>query len=186
MATPQQIYDIYRQDPQQDMWDYSPFLREVAHGNILEIGTRGGVSTAAFLLGVEKNGGHVYSVDINDDCATLYEGHPQWTFIHANSNEHRPGIMRVVDGWLDILFIDGDHSYDAVCKDMGNFVQYVKRGGLILMHDVDPQVSAEQIAAWGWVKDEPRRVFDEFVAANGWPAKILPGRFGLGVITRPV
>ena len=181
---PQQIYDIYRKDPLQDMYDYSPYLRSVGRGNILEIGTRGGVSTAAFLLGVEEHGGHVYSVDINDDCKDLYAGHPQWTFIRGNSNTQMREIMNNVDGWFDVLFIDGDHSYDAVCRDLGNFVQWVRKGGLILMHDVDPQVSAEQIAAWGWQKDEPRRAYDEFIEATGWSAEILPGRFGLGCITR--
>ncbi|VVB51631.1 Methyltransferase domain protein [uncultured archaeon] len=185
---PQQVYDLYRKDPLQDMWDYSPMLRDVAKGNILEIGARGGVSTAAFLLGVEANGGHVYSMDINPDCATLYEGHPQWTFIHANSGnveDMRKAVRQFkFDGWLDILLIDGDHSYDAVCRDIGNWVQWVCKGGLIFMHDVDPQVSAEQIAAWGWVKDEPRRAYDEFVAATGWEASILPGRFGMGRIVK--
>jgi predicted O-methyltransferase YrrM len=181
---PQQVYDLYRKDPQQDMWDYAPYMRDIAQGNIMEIGTRGGVSTASFLLGVEAHGGHVYSVDIDPACADLYAGHPQWSFICGNSNTQMREIMSHVTGWLDVLFIDGDHSYEAVCKDIGNYVQWVRKGGLILMHDVDPQVSAEQIAAWGWVKGDPRRAYDEFVAATGWTANIRPGRFGLGCITR--
>jgi predicted O-methyltransferase YrrM len=36
---------------------------------------------------------------------------------------------------VDVLFIDGDHSYEGVKKDYENWVQTVKPGGHILFHD---------------------------------------------------
>jgi predicted O-methyltransferase YrrM len=180
MRTPKEIYDLSRRDPKQDMYDYLPYLLSIAKGDILEIGTRGGISTAAFLLGVEERGGHVFSVDVNPKCAQLFK-HPQWTFIHAHSQVERPKVLDALSGWLDICFIDGDHSYEAVCADLF-YVSEVKSGGLILMHDVEPTVSPEQTRAWGWEIDGPRRAYEEFVKATGWKAQILPGRFGLGVI----
>ena len=36
---------------------------------------------------------------------------------------------------LDIVYIDADHSYDAVFKDLSNSLRRVKSGGLISGHD---------------------------------------------------
>lgn len=35
----------------------------------------------------------------------------------------------------DVLFIDGDHSYEAVKRDYENYSHLVKKGGLIVFHD---------------------------------------------------
>lgn len=184
--TPQEIWDHYRKDPMQDMFDYSPYLRSIAKGTILEIGTRGGVSTAAFLLGVEKNGGHVFSVDVNPDCEDIYD-HPQWTFIHAHSVDDANKIGEIVEGEIDVLLIDGDHSYDTVMSDLKNFVPLVKHEGLILMHDVDPCAEVTpKIINQGWFPIlDPRRAFSEFIAAHpDWFAYIKRGRLGMGVIQK--
>ena len=83
--TPEYVFNSSVNDAKNEMFPYLHFLRRRGSGVVLEIGTDRGYSTAAFLLGVEKNGGHVYSVDIGAHCAKLYEGHPQWTFIQENS-----------------------------------------------------------------------------------------------------
>lgn len=37
---------------------------------------------------------------------------------------------------VDFIFIDGDHSYDAVKRDVINWLPKVKSGGVIAMHDI--------------------------------------------------
>ena len=37
---------------------------------------------------------------------------------------------------LDLLFIDGDHEYDAVKSDFNNYRPLVRPGGLIVFHDI--------------------------------------------------
>jgi len=45
------------------------------------------------------------------------------------------------DGSIDFLMIDGDHSYDAVYKDIINFLPKMRSGGLITGDDAyDPRV----------------------------------------------
>jgi predicted O-methyltransferase YrrM len=39
---------------------------------------------------------------------------------------------------LDLLFIDGDHSYEGVKADFVNFGPLVRPGGLIVLHDIVP------------------------------------------------
>ena len=48
---------------------------------------------------------------------------------------------------IDLLFIDGDHNYDAVLKDFHMFKNCVRHGGIIVFDDLH--------------QDGPRRVFDE-------------------------
>lgn len=37
---------------------------------------------------------------------------------------------------VDLLFIDGDHSYDGVKLDYENYKKFVRPGGLIVFHDI--------------------------------------------------
>ena len=38
-------------------------------------------------------------------------------------------------GAIDLIFIDGDHSYEACKADIGAWAPFVKRGGVIAFHD---------------------------------------------------
>lgn len=39
---------------------------------------------------------------------------------------------------FDLIFIDADHCYDSVLKDLNNSLQCITDDGIILMHDTDP------------------------------------------------
>ncbi|RPH56645.1 MAG: class I SAM-dependent methyltransferase, partial [Acidobacteria bacterium] len=39
---------------------------------------------------------------------------------------------------LDVLFIDGDHSYEGVRRDFEMYRPLVREGGLIVFHDIVP------------------------------------------------
>jgi len=118
-----------------DVHDHLPRLRAAARGNVLEIGVRFGSSTAALLAGVEENGGEVWSVDI-EDCSHLFAGHPQWTFLQGDSKK-----VVTFHSDLDLLFVDGDHSYEGVISDLNHFGPRAK---VIMCHDANeaenPQV----------------------------------------------
>ena len=45
----------------------------------------------------------------------------------------------LVSSWqapIDFLFLDGDHSYEAVLRDFSDWTPFVKEGGVVAMHDV--------------------------------------------------
>ena len=53
-----------------------------------------------------------------------------------------PGSSRFIAGrWdrigkpLDVVFLDGDHSYEAVCDDIKLWVPHIKSGGILCGHD---------------------------------------------------
>jgi len=39
---------------------------------------------------------------------------------------------------FDVIFIDGDHSYDQVCRDFSNSLKFIKKDGCIVLHDCNP------------------------------------------------
>ena len=41
---------------------------------------------------------------------------------------------------IDLIYIDGDHSYDGIVLDFNMFYDKINRNGIIIAHDIDPQV----------------------------------------------
>lgn len=182
---PHQVYDAYRKDRACDMWEYMPVLREAARGMILEIGVRGGVSTAAFLCGLEDHGGHLWSVDINPECGKLFE-HPQWTFIAGDSRdiEISPIILEYFQrGGLDTLFVDGDHSYEGCFADLKNYGPLVRAAGKIFIHDVTPRLPNPGEETPDWPLTGPALAVAAYLETlKSYVYEVLPGQFGMGLI----
>jgi len=136
---------------------------------VLEIGVRWGTSTNALLYGIRDSDRkhptlQLYSMDIKD-CSGVVKDESlkkYWTFIFGDSKTLE---------WskeVDVLLIDGDHSYEGVKADYLKYEPFVKSGGIILMHDV----------LWG--HKGPIKVFWDEVK---YPKVVLPlSRSGLGVI----
>lgn len=110
--------------------------RKYKNSVIGEIGTQTGISTAALGMAARDVGGKVYSMDINpnqrkaaETNAILCGVRDQINFIEADSRYNdfpEP---------LDVLFIDGDHSYEGVKADYERHSVNVKENGIILFHD---------------------------------------------------
>jgi hypothetical protein len=62
----------------------------------------------------------------------MFENDPLVDIIRKNSVE---AAATFDDGSLDIVFIDGDHSTDAVISDIAAWKPKVKKGGLLTGHD---------------------------------------------------
>lgn len=114
-----------------DMEAIYPALKKLGKESVyLEVGVRNGRSLA---WARQWSKGDVYGIDINNE---LHAGHPMLkkvNFIHAASND-------AVKRWtlpIDVLFIDGDHTYEGVKDDWDNFSPFVKPGGVVYFHDCD-------------------------------------------------
>jgi hypothetical protein len=68
-------------------------------------------------------------------------------------------VNDISDGELDYIFIDGDHSYGAVQKDMANYYSKVRSGGIFAGHDY----------SWPGV----RQAVAEFISANKINVQLL-------------
>lgn len=98
---------------------------------VLEIGRKYGGSTAIIASALEK--GCLYSMDIVD--------HPE---AHSNTDAWKDKIHFITcdskhTEWnmeIDLLFIDGDHSYEGVKSDVAKFSPFVRDNGVMIFHDV--------------------------------------------------
>lgn len=166
---------------QGDMKDFAPWLAEHAKGTILEIGVRDGASTSAFLTGIQQNGGTLLSLDIAD-CSQLFAGHPQWKFLQTDSRNPKLHVPP-----LDLLLIDGDHTRDGYRADLERFYPLVKPGGLILSHDIAPEPgqTLEDAPGSDFPSTAIREEYFAFADTHHLAHEELPGKYGLGVMTKP-
>jgi len=94
------------------------------------------------------------------------------------ANSHDPAtvdrVRRSLGGRpIDVLFIDGDHSYQGVKSDYELYSPLVRRGGIIALHDVDA-VGAPDVRAF-WQELKASLPTEELVASHG-------RRYGVGVV----
>lgn len=112
--------------------------RETGAKHVVEIGLGGGNSSMAFLLALKETGGILTSIDVQEcEDARHYIGMlpatANWRFLRLRSDDAVASI-RTSDP-IDVLLIDGFHSYGQCRSDYFNFAPLVRRGGYILFHD---------------------------------------------------
>lgn len=164
-----ELYSVIVQDDKLDTHEHLAFLKSVAKGNVLEIGVHCGMSTTALLAGVEEQGGHVWSVDVHPACRYIqHYGNPNWTFFCPwAGDEVKPDLP------LDVLFIDGDHGYEGVMRDLAQWGHMVRSGGVILLHDADtPSFPGV------------RKAIEEYCSGHGLRHELRSGSNGLEVVWR--
>lgn len=120
------------------------FVLEMKPKNVLEIGVQYGQSTKAMLLAMGENRmGQLVSID-HKSRHNILDGEfedvkPYWKFIKSSS--HLPGAVQLATDLLppgelyDLLFVDGDHTYEGVKADFNDYQHLVKPGGVITFHD---------------------------------------------------
>ncbi len=104
---------------------------------VLELGTRTGNSTAAFLhaLQVAKSG-KLLSVDIDmPDVPGEWYDLPYWEFRRGDDTD-----VTVIGNSLsqvDVLFIDTSHTYEHTLRELQLYMPLVSPGGVALFHDTE-------------------------------------------------
>jgi predicted O-methyltransferase YrrM len=159
---------------------------------IVEIGTAKG-GTLLLLARSAHPHATLISVDLPD--GSFGEGYPVWripvyrrfalptqtlTLIRADSHldSTRERVRTALEGrQIDLLFIDGDHSYEGVRSDFEDYSPLVRAGGLIAFHDI---VEGPPEAVGGvprfWKELRERLGGEEIVADRA------QGTCGIGVI----
>jgi cephalosporin hydroxylase len=170
-----------------DIREYMPFLYEQGRSRpgarVLELGTRKGNSTLAFLAGAKESGGHVWSCDVtpadrDPEGMLPWARHPQWTFTCGDDMD--PAVQAQLPAEVDVFFLDTSHEYEHTLAELRAYMPRLAPGGIALFHDTN-------IIGWpGYVapKGIPpvQQALDDWCAEAGKSWENLPGEYGMGLI----
>ena len=104
--------------------------------NVFEFGS--GFSTHVILHALEKTGGVLTSVDVNDhtvntNITEFSKNSDRWNFYHGNSNEMFDDDVEFEQ--YDVILHDGSHIGEEVLVDLNNIYPYLKHDGILITHD---------------------------------------------------
>ena len=152
----------------------------------VELGVREGHTTEPLYEAAKANGGHLWSVDLNDPSEYIPDnGH--YTFVKENS-------ITFLEEWnkstkIDVVFVDDWHSYSHVKKQLDLLDQCVGPSSIILLHDLmygntDPFYHAD-LAHGGpqWNSGGPYRAVAE-LNPQFWEWATLPWNNGLTILRK--
>ena len=116
-------------DIQNHLPRFVALCEELHATHVIELGTRTGVSTIAWLYGL-RGIGRLTSVDI--DPKPPIGDYEHWTFIQGDDLD--PAVIDKLAP-ADIVFIDTSHHYEHTVAELATYRQLVKPGGRIVLHD---------------------------------------------------
>ena len=167
------------------------------NARFVEVGSWKGNSTSYLALVVKKHGGHIYCVDhwrgspgvphhrIKKDCFEIFSQNMR---VLGYTNYITPMKMTSVkackkfrDNTLDLVFIDADHRYKSIKRDIEIWWPKLKVGGVMCGHDAEVYYSLCE-DKFQKLMDDSSRVDailndEKTVAIHPGVAKALGGHF---------
>jgi predicted O-methyltransferase YrrM len=140
---------------------YSHALQLRQRAVAVEIGSFKGKSAVALGLGAQRVGARVYCIDPHDPFigvagGVFGPGDLKDKIRHIHTFDLGDVVFpiclsstRVAEIWdkpVDLLWIDGDHTYEFVSKDFLGFSPHVVPGGVIILHDREMEGVAKLIS----------------------------------------
>tara|TARA_R110000868_G_scaffold82598_1_gene233166 strand:- start:1844 stop:2929 length:1086 start_codon:yes stop_codon:yes gene_type:complete len=183
VTNPSQLADQYHElcATPSDIYLHLPRMVELVYAlnaqHVIELGTRTGVSTIAWLHGLHHTGGRLTSVDI-DERPPIGE-YDRWEFIQGDDCD--PAVIAQLEP-ADIVFIDTSHLYEHTVRELDAYRHLVKPGGAICLHDTE---LAQPEGAPARPLYPVKKAVKEFVAETGWRWVNIPECYGFGVIGVP-
>lgn len=83
-------------------------------------------------------------------AARAWVGDRRATYYRMPSDAFFSSVMPGLDLRLDIAFIDGMHTDEQAHRDVINCLEWVREGGIILLHDCNPASAAIALRAQGY------------------------------------
>lgn len=116
------------------------------NGTIVEIGAEFGMSASLFCKAARPSV-KIYSVDLfPGDLMYVHQANLAAARLAGRSKQIKGDSAQVGRNWslgnIDLLFIDGDHTYEGVLRDIGAWLPFLKRNGVAIFHDAAPATNA--------------------------------------------
>ena len=156
--------------PRERLLLYSLGLKQAPGAVFVEVGSYLGASSCFLAAAaLEVGGARLHCVDTWRNEGMTEGPRDTWAQFLANTEPvssaivaHRgrsADVAAAFDEEVDLLFVNGDHSYEGCRADVLAWLPRVKSGGIVVMHD------------FGWAEGV-RRVVQELVE----PSQVGPGR----------
>ncbi len=156
--------------------------RQLPNGSVVaEIGSYHGASSCCLGSGI-RPGGKIWCIDtwmndaVSDDRADVFPIYNRHTVSYKEVIRTVRGyshevVGQIPDG-LALLFVDGDHSYEAVHRDLLLYLPKLTENGILVMHD--------------WNHDGVRRAVMELVRPHETTQlMVMPNLYCCRVTYRP-
>lgn len=154
----------------EELIEFFKLIKQVNPKFILEIGTSEG-GTLFFFLKFAAQDAKIITIDLpivrnyasyspaKIPFFKLYKTKNQKIYFIRKDSHHVSTVKKVQkilkEKNLDVLFIDGDHSYDGVKEDFEKYYPLVRKNGLIAFHDIvehPPESNCEVSKFWNELK----------------------------------
>lgn len=110
------------------------------------------------MLSANVDGNNMVKYDIGKSYLELIEKYKNTTSVKFYKSESSEYLKSKDDNYYDIIYIDGDHSYNGVKNDLMNAFNKIKNGGYIMGHDYEMNMTkAKNIYNFG-----VKQAVDEF------------------------
>lgn len=170
-------------------------VRSLRPRRVCEIGAAGG-GTAFLFAHAAVEDANIISVDLNfsesrREAVASFARRGQ-RIICLQGDSHAAATMEQVrarlDGQtLDLLYLDGDHSYEGVASDFRLYAPLVRAGGLVVFHDIVPdyrtRFGIETVSDTGGVP----QFWNELKATGAQVEEIIEDEeqdgFGIGILS---
>ncbi|GEM_PF-1632547 len=174
-------------------WEHVPVAHAIVEYTkpeiIVELGSHYGVSLFSFCEAAEKYSPmtFIYGIDTwegdahagyyKDEVYQLVDGYrkdfhsQRLTLIRSLFDD---AVHHFSDSSIDILHIDGLHTYDSVSHDLKTWLPKLKDGGTILFHDCS--VKKDDFGVW--------KLWEEVKASQEFKCLEFKNGYGLGVASK--
>ena len=174
-------------------WVLYGLARSIKPKVCVEIGSARGKSACAVGLALRRNGGgKLYAIDPHS-LTNWNDTNSLDSFAIINEHLRKAGVTNFVEivrqtsdvaakGWnkkIDLIFIDGDHSYEGVKADWDLFLPHLSEFGVVVFHDTLWDLRPDTTIARADM-GVPRFV-DELRAA-GYPVITIDQNFGVSLV----
>jgi predicted O-methyltransferase YrrM len=160
-------------------------IEKIAEGMKPSVYVELGIFMGQTLNRVAQHVGEGYAVDVEDRCNNIVDKQKIRSF-KETTNKFADRWRLEINKPIDLIFIDADHSRDAVFCDVKNFWPYlVADTGLMLLHDMWPPTKALTTSVRCGNAYESKNDIMDFIGI-GKDAEIitLPVQYGLTIIRK--
>ncbi len=172
-------------------------LRPLQPSAICEIGAAG-CGTTLLLTQVASVDAILIAIDleftVSRQAALESFAQREQQFFCIRQDSHRPETVEIVKDRLagrrlDVLYLDGDHSYEGIQADFELYGPLVRPGGLIVLHDIVPdfrtRYGIETSSNVGAVPKFWQEIKSSYPRAEEIVEDYAQDGFGIGVLYGP-